>query len=67
MNYDHEMFQQEVQFYFDMDLCPKCCSEVETIGMHERDSSGDIHRCTKCGWECGEISLWGLTKSKDVV
>lgn len=38
--------------------CPRCHGEVHIQSMHERDSSNDVHRCTRCGWECGEMSLW---------
>jgi len=55
---DQELYEQEIQYYMNTGLCPKCCTKIELISMHERDSSWDAHRCLKCKWEISEIQLW---------
>jgi hypothetical protein len=54
--------EQEIQFYFDSKgRCPVCYTEcdIDTSGSCERDSSGDVHRCPKCGWSADAMCLWG--------
>lgn len=52
---------QQIQYYVNSKgHCPVCYTECETdtSGSNERDSSGDVHFCPKCGWLINEMSLW---------
>jgi len=50
MNED-ELKLQKLRYAKEEELCPECCSELEYVGYHERDSTYDKWVCPKCKWD----------------
>ena len=46
-----ELEEQKIKYAADNDLCPECCTELEYISTHERDSTYDYLQCPKCKWK----------------
>ena len=60
---ENDLFDQQIEWFYDNDRkCPICFTDCETDSSksNERDSSGDVHYCLKCGWKCNEMALWCL-------
>lgn len=57
-----ELTDDEIKEYIDGFCCncPRCDTETERISRHERDSSGDSHKCPKCGWTLPEMATWNI-------
>jgi ssDNA-binding Zn-finger/Zn-ribbon topoisomerase 1 len=60
---EREQRIKEVKQAYEAGDCPKCGTELEFEGYHERDSTWDRHYCPKCDWQYTEIETWSINES----
>jgi len=56
----NELELQQLLYAKEEGLCPECCTELEYVGYHERDSTYDRWVCNKCNWNELVSTLEGL-------